>query len=88
MLYAGQGFSRDQLYPCVWESVRVLEAINLKVPFFTSDAGSPNRRFYRLHMMHGQEIRFDDGVIYWCWNQYTKAGEIRKIYFIVMCPIS
>ena len=31
--YAGQGFSSDQLYPCVWKSVRVLEAINLKCCF-------------------------------------------------------
>ena len=84
--YAGQGFSSDQLYPCVWESVRVLEAINLKVLFFTSDGASPNRRFYRLHMMHDQENRSDDGVIYWCWNRYTKTGERRKIYFICDVP--
>ena len=84
--YAGQGFSSDQLHPCVWESVLVLEAINLKVMFFTSDRASPNRRFYRLHMMHDQENRSDDGVIYWCWNRYTKTGERRKIYFICDVP--
>ena len=33
--HPGLGFSSDQLYPCVWESVRVHEAINLKVPFFS-----------------------------------------------------
>ena len=31
--YADQGFSSDQLYPCVWESACVLEAINLKYFF-------------------------------------------------------
>ena len=35
--YAGQEISSDQLYPCVWESVSVLEATNLKVMFFTSE---------------------------------------------------
>ena len=64
--YAGQGFSSDQLYPWVWESVRVLEAINLKVLFFTSHGVSPNRRFCRLHMIHDQENRSDDGVLYLC----------------------
>ena len=49
---------------------------------FTSDGVSPNRRFYRLHMMHDLEKRSDDGVIYWCWNRCTNADERRKIYFI------
>ena len=81
-----QGFSSNQLYPCVWESVRALELINLKVLFFTSDGASPNRSFYRLDMMYDQENRSDDGIIYWCWNRYTKTGERRKIYFI--CDVS
>lgn len=80
--HAVQGFSSNQLYPCVWESVRTLEVINLKVLFFTNNGALPNRSFYRLDMMHDQENRSDDGIIYWCWNRYTKTGERRKIYFI------
>lgn len=29
--HAVQGFSSNQLYPCVWESVLALDVINLKV---------------------------------------------------------
>ena len=66
--------------------MRELQAINLKVLFFNSDGVSPNRRFYRLHMMHDQENRSDDGIIYWCSYLYTKTGERRKIYFICDVP--
>ena len=84
--FADQGFSSDLLYPCVWQSVRVLEAINLKVLFFNSDGASPNRRFCRLNMMHDQENTPDDSVIYWRWNRSTTTGERRKIYFICDVP--
>ena len=46
--YTSHGFSSKQLYPCAWESVCVLKAINLKVFIFASDKASPNRR-YCLH---------------------------------------
>ena len=36
--------------------------------------------------MHDQENRSDNAVIYWCWNQYTKTDERRKIYFICDVP--
>ena len=82
--YAGQGFTSDQLYPCVWECVRALECINLKVLFFTSDGAAPNRRFYRLHLMPDGANKSDDGVTYWCWNRY--ASEQRKLYFFCDVP--
>ena len=41
--HAANGFTSDQLFSCVWEAVKVIETIGLKVSFFTSDGVSPNR---------------------------------------------
>ena len=41
--YAADGFTSDQLFPCVWEADKMIETIGLKVSFFTSDGASPNR---------------------------------------------
>ena len=49
--YAANGFTSDQLFPCVWEAVKVIETVGMKVSFFTSDGASPNGRFYRLHKL-------------------------------------
>ena len=82
--YPSQGFTSDQLFPPVWECVRVLESIDLNVRFFTSDGAAPNRRFYRLHAMNGNLNVSVEGVVYWCYNRY--AGNNRKIYFICDVP--
>ena len=84
--YAGQGFSSDQLFPCVWECVRNMEAIGLSVLFLTSDGASPNRRFYRLHLLDDFENTSAKGVVYWCWNRYAPSREKRKIFFICDVP--
>ena len=61
--------------------MHLLQAISLKVLFFTSDGASPDRRFYRLHLIYDQENRSDDGVIYWCWNRYTQK-EVKEERYI------
>ena len=39
----------EVLYPIVWDAVRRLEALGLKVLVLTCDGAGPNRKFYRLH---------------------------------------
>ena len=39
----------ELLYPIVWDAVRRLEALGLKVLILTCDGAGPNRKFFRLH---------------------------------------
>ena len=43
------GVTADQLYPILWEGVRQVESVGLKVVFITADGASPNRKFFRMH---------------------------------------
>ena len=43
------GVTADQLYPIIWEGVRQVEGVGLKVLFITADGASPNRKFFRMH---------------------------------------
>ena len=44
------GVTADQLFfPIVWEGVRQVEGIGLKVIFITADGASPNRKFFKMH---------------------------------------
>lgn len=47
--FATRGIAGESLYPLVWEAVRRLEALGLKVISATSDGASPNRKFFRMH---------------------------------------
>ena len=81
--FASVGFNSDQLFPCVWEAVRVMEMIGLKVRAFVCDGASPNRRFFRIHLLVYGENKSIDGVVYWAWNRYDKS---RKIFFFSDVP--
>ena len=39
----------DILFPIIWEAIRRLEAMDLKVLCITADGASSNRKFFRLH---------------------------------------
>ena len=39
----------DQLFPIIWEGIRQVESIGLKVLFITADGASVNRKFFRMH---------------------------------------
>ena len=77
--FASCGFDSDQLFPIVWEAVRVLEMTGFIVRAFISDGATPNRRFYRLHKLADGANLSIEGVVYWTWNRYQPT---RKIYFI------
>ena len=81
--FAGTGFTSNQLFDCLWEGIRVLESIALKVWFLCSDGASPNRSFYSLHA--SDYNKSSDGVVYWTYNKHA-FSEARKIYFICDVP--
>lgn len=71
----------DQLFNILWEGVRVLEAIGIKVLAFICDGASQNRRFFSLHKFSDGSNVSVDGVVYWCFNRFDPNKE-RKIYFL------
>lgn len=81
--FASRGYDSDQLYPIVWESVRVLESLGLQVRAFVCDGASPNRKFFKMHQMAENENCSDDGVVYWTYNRYRKG---ERIYFFSDTP--
>ena len=48
MHFAAENITADLLQPIVWEAVRQIESIGLRVIFVTADGASPNRRFFRM----------------------------------------
>ena len=74
--YVSSGFTSDQIYPCAWEAIRILESIGLKVRAIVADGASPNRKFFRIHMT---EENVCDGVVYWTWNKWVPGNFIVKI---------
>ena len=65
--------SADVLYPTVWEGIKRLESLGLKVLFITCDGVSANRKFFK---MHGKKYKTP--------NIYSE--EQRYIYFFVDTP--
>ena len=52
--FAIDGFTSYQLFPCVWEAVRVLESIGLRVLSYTLGSISLKSMFFRLHRSVGE----------------------------------
>ena len=63
------GLSSSQLYFTIWDGVRQLESVGLKVMAIVAIVASPNRKFMRLHAWNSEE-NTKDGVIYWSWNEF------------------
>ncbi|XP_047138862.1 uncharacterized protein LOC124814841 [Hydra vulgaris] len=76
------GLSCSRLYFTVWDGIRQLESVGLKVMAIVADGASPNRKFMCLHAWKSQE-NTKDGVIYWTWNE---CYPVRKIFFICDVP--
>lgn len=45
--FGTEGVTADQLFPIVWEAIRQVEGIGLKVIFITAYGASPNCRMHR-----------------------------------------
>ena len=74
--FASSSMSGDQLYSLVWGCVRRLEACGFKVIALTCDGVSPNRKFYSMMRLNG-----DEGPVYKTVNAYSNE-ENRPIFFI------
>ena len=71
----------DSLFPLVWDVIRHLEAVGLKVILLTGDKGSCNPKLFCMH----REISSDkSGITYKVPNPYS--CEKRDIYFITDVP--
>ena len=68
--FSTEGVTGDQLYPIVWEGIRIIESTGLKVIAITADGASPNRKFFRMH---------GGGTVYKTRNVY--ASDERDVYF-------
>ena len=62
----------------MYEAIEHLETIGFKVIALTGDGASPNRKFFKLHSVKGEELTFKYR------NPYAK--EERYIYFISDVP--
>ena len=68
----------DELFPILWEGVRVVESIGIQVRSFICDGASQNRKFFRLHKLEDGANKSPEGVTYWITNRYAPD---RKIDF-------
>ena len=84
--YASEGFTSDQLYPCVLEAIDIIESIGLHVKALTADGASPNRKFFRIHKFNDGGNVGRHGVVYWTWNICCLFKETRMIYFVCDQP--
>ena len=73
--FGTEGVTADQLFPIVWEAIRQVEGIGLKVIFITADGASPNRKFFRMH-------RNPKDIIPTYKTPNPFAQEKRSIFFI------
>ena len=76
--FATTGTSSNEIFSLVWEAIKCLELIGLKVLFLTSDGASSNRKFYNLHQNKRGEL------VYKTPNIFSNDG--RFIYFFVDAP--
>ena len=73
--FGTQNATADILHPIIWEAVRQVECVGLKVICITADEASPNRRFFRMHKSSGSSPTYKTK------NPYAD-DEKRWIYFI------
>ena len=75
------GCTADLLYPLLWDAVRLLETLGLKVIASTSDGASTNRKLVKMHKLPGTQ---KGEVVYKTKNVYSQDG--RDLYFIADVP--
>ena len=78
--FASRGVTADPLFPIVWEAIRQIEAIGLKVIFITGDGASANRKFLKMHKRPDDTLHMHKNV-----NCYSGL-EKRPIFFFYDPP--
>ena len=76
--FATTSISSDELFPLIWEAIKRLEVMGLKVMFLTGDGASSNRKFFNMHQDKKGELTYKTP------NIYSSDG--RFIYFFVDTP--
>ena len=77
-MFATTGATADELYSIVWEAIKRIELLGLKVMSITCDGASPNRKFFNMFKSNKGEITHKTHNIY--------ADDDRFIYFFVDAP--
>ena len=73
--FASESATADILHPIIWEAVRQIESIGVKVISITADGASSNRRFFRMHQTSPSSLTYKTR------NPYAEDGK-RWIYFV------
>lgn len=76
--FATDGASSDEMFPLIWEAVKRLELLGLKVMFITADGASPNRKVFNMHRNKRGEFIYKTPNIY--------SDDKRFIFFFVDTP--
>ena len=76
--FATTDTSLDEIFPQVWEAIKRLELIGLKVLFLTSDGASLNHKIYNLHQNKRGELVYKTPNIF--------GNDSGFIYFFVDAP--
>lgn len=76
--FSTTGATANELFPLLWEAIKRLELLGLKVMFVTCDGASSNRTLMRMHGTKKGELTYKTRNIY--------SEEDRFIYFFVDTP--
>ena len=84
--FATRDLTGEQIFPIVWEAVRLAESIGLKVIFITADGASHNRKFFKMHNSQhtaakSTKSKKQKECTYRTKNRYAPNGD-RWMYFI------
>lgn len=75
--FATSSLSVEQLYPIVWDVIRAVESMGLKVIIVTADGASQNRKFFRMHQdPSGSNV--SNGITYKTINMYAPDREVMS----------
>ena len=68
--FATGALTAEQIFPIVWEGIRLVETFDLKVMCITADGASPNRKIFKMHT--GSPA---DSVTYRTRNRYAPKND-------------
>ena len=81
--FAVSSLTGEQLFPIVWEGVKIIESLGLKVLCITADGASPNQKFFKMHrsIQESSKSTSEPSIVYKTENVYAENGD-RWIFFV------
>ena len=81
--FAVSSLTGEQLFPIVWEGVKIIELLGRKVLCITTDGASPNRNFFKMHrsIQESSKSTSEPSIVYKTENVYGENGD-RWIFFV------